>query len=59
MSSGKKHKVWSDRVRESIVSRNTSGQLNLVIKGGAEEGKFPYFGPVKQEKVIYHRYGNC
>ena len=55
MSSGKKHKAWSDRVHESVVSRNAFGQLNLIIKGGAEEGKFPYFGSVKQEKVIYHR----
>ncbi|XP_076824351.1 membrane-associated guanylate kinase, WW and PDZ domain-containing protein 3-like isoform X2 [Clavelina lepadiformis] len=54
MSSNKKHKHWSDRVHESVVSRNKSGQLNLVIKGGAEEIKFPYFGSVKQEKVIYH-----
>ncbi|XP_078487126.1 membrane-associated guanylate kinase, WW and PDZ domain-containing protein 3 isoform X2 [Ciona intestinalis] len=54
MSSGKKHKHWSDRVHESVVSRNKTGQLNLVIKGGAEEIRFPFFGPVKQEKVIYH-----
>jgi len=58
MSSGKKHKHWSDRVHESVVSRNQSGQLNLVIKGGAEEIKFPFFGPVKQDKVIYHRFVN-
>nr|CAB3263597.1 membrane-associated guanylate kinase, WW and PDZ domain-containing protein 2 [Phallusia mammillata] len=54
MSGGKKHKHWSERVHESVVSRNKSGQLNLVIKGGAEEVKFPYFGSVKQDKVIYH-----
>uniref|UniRef100_H2ZDG6 Membrane associated guanylate kinase, WW and PDZ domain containing 3b n=1 Tax=Ciona savignyi TaxID=51511 RepID=H2ZDG6_CIOSA len=54
MSSSKKHKHWSDRVHESVVSRNKSGQLNLVIKGGAEEIRFPFFGSVKQEKVIYH-----
>ena len=56
MSSGKKHKAyWSYHVHESVVSRNAFGQLNLIIKGGAEEGKFPYFGSIKQEKVIYHR----
>nr|XP_039270672.1 membrane-associated guanylate kinase, WW and PDZ domain-containing protein 2-like [Styela clava] len=54
MASGKRHKHWSDRVHESVVSRNKNGQLNLVIKGGAEEVKFPFFGTVKQDKVIYH-----
>lgn len=56
MSSSKKHKHWSDRVHESVTSRSKNGQLNLIIKGGAEEMKFPFFGTVKQDKVIYHRY---
>jgi len=53
-SGSKRQKHWSDRVHESIVSRNQNGNLNLTIDGGSQNSQFPYFCGVKQDKVIYH-----
>lgn len=54
LSGSKRQKHWSDRVHESIVSRNQNGNLNLIIDGGSQNSQFPYFCGVKQDKVIYH-----
>ena len=56
MSLKKTHKVWSDHVHESVIKSNASGQLNLSIKGGAEESSFPYFDFINQKKVKYDRF---
>lgn len=55
MSSLKDRHLWSEHVHDSVIKPNKSGQLNLTIKGGAEESCFPYFDSVKQEKVTYER----
>lgn len=44
---------WSERVRETIIRRTSDGALHLRIRGGAEDGAFPYFGPVLHEKITY------
>ena len=45
---------WSQRVNESIVSTGAEGVLNLVVKGGAENGQFCFIGDLKQDKINYH-----
>ena len=44
---------WSERVRETVISRTDDGLLNLKIRGGAELGSFPYFGNVNHSEIIY------
>ena len=45
---------WSQKVHESIVSAGPEGLLNLVVKGGAENGQYCWIGEVKQDKINYH-----
>lgn len=47
-------KHWSQRVNETIVSAGPDGLLNLVIKGGADNGQFCYIGEVKNDRINYH-----
>ncbi|XP_043936127.1 membrane-associated guanylate kinase, WW and PDZ domain-containing protein 3-like isoform X2 [Protopterus annectens] len=35
---------WTSRVRESVICRTQSGDLGITVKGGAENGQFPYLG---------------
>ena len=42
---------WSEGVCESVIRRDNDGALNIRIRGGAEDGTFPYFGPVESNKV--------
>jgi len=46
---------WFKYVHDSAVKRNASGQLNLTIKGGAEDNSFPCFGEINQNKILYQR----
>ena len=50
----KEPRHWSQKVHESIVSSGPEGLLNLVVKGGAENGQFCWIGEVKQDKINYH-----
>ena len=50
----KEARHWSQKVHESIVSSGPEGLLNLVVKGGAENGQFCWIGEVKQDKINYH-----
>ena len=43
---------WSEGVCESVIRRDNDGALNIRIRGGAEDGTFPYFGPVESNKVF-------
>ncbi|XP_039180939.1 membrane-associated guanylate kinase, WW and PDZ domain-containing protein 2-like, partial [Crotalus tigris] len=58
MSKGlKKKNHWTSRVHECAVVRNAEGQLGFELKGGAENGQFPYLGEVKAGKVVYESGG--
>eukprot|EP00063_Salmo_salar_P034249 XP_014009084.1 PREDICTED: membrane-associated guanylate kinase, WW and PDZ domain-containing protein 2-like [Salmo salar] len=47
----KKKNHWTNKVYESVICRNKEGELGFELKGGAENGQFPYLGEVKQDKV--------
>ncbi|ELW61794.1 Membrane-associated guanylate kinase, WW and PDZ domain-containing protein 2 [Tupaia chinensis] len=49
----KKKSHWTSKVHESVIGRNPEGQLGFELKGGAENGQFPYLGEVKPGKVAY------
>ncbi|XP_043353741.1 membrane-associated guanylate kinase, WW and PDZ domain-containing protein 2 isoform X23 [Dermochelys coriacea] len=54
MSKGlKKKNHWTSRVHEIALGRNQEGQLGFELKGGAENGQFPYLGEVKPGEVAY------
>ncbi|XP_061438113.1 membrane-associated guanylate kinase, WW and PDZ domain-containing protein 2 isoform X16 [Rhineura floridana] len=58
MSKGlKKKSHWTSRVHECIIVRNQEGQLGFELKGGAENGQFPYLGEVKPGQVVYESGG--
>lgn len=47
----RKTKHWSNRVKETAVSRASNGAFNVHLEGGAEYGEFIYIGEVLQEKI--------
>lgn len=47
-------KHWSGRVQETVVSALPDEGLNVVLKGGADNGQFVYIGEVRHDKVRYH-----
>ncbi|XP_045065640.1 membrane-associated guanylate kinase, WW and PDZ domain-containing protein 2-like isoform X1 [Coregonus clupeaformis] len=47
----KKKNHWTNKVHESVLCRNKEGELGFELKGGAENGQFPYLGEVRQDKV--------
>ncbi|XP_072520053.1 membrane-associated guanylate kinase, WW and PDZ domain-containing protein 2 isoform X11 [Salminus brasiliensis] len=47
----KKKNHWTNKVHEAVLTRNKEGELGFELKGGAENGNFPYFGEVRQGKV--------
>uniref|UniRef100_A0A8C9MAE5 Membrane associated guanylate kinase, WW and PDZ domain containing 2 n=1 Tax=Panthera tigris altaica TaxID=74533 RepID=A0A8C9MAE5_PANTA len=49
----KKKSHWTSKVHESVIGRDLEGQLGFELKGGAENGQFPYLGEVKPGKVAY------
>lgn len=49
----KKKSHWTNKVHETLICRDKDGELNLEIKGGAENGLFSYLGEMKQNKIIY------
>ncbi|XP_016832531.2 membrane-associated guanylate kinase, WW and PDZ domain-containing protein 2, partial [Cricetulus griseus] len=49
----KKKSHWTSKVHESVIGRSPEGQLGFELKGGAENGQFPYLGEVKPGKVAY------
>lgn len=46
----KKKNHWTNKVHEAVITRGKEGELGFELKGGAENGQFPYFGEVKQGK---------
>lgn len=51
----KKKTHWTNKVHESILFRNTEGELGFELKGGAESGQFPFIGEIKPGKVVSQR----
>ncbi|XP_072257836.1 membrane-associated guanylate kinase, WW and PDZ domain-containing protein 2 isoform X6 [Pyxicephalus adspersus] len=49
----KKKNHWTNKVHEIVIDRSLEGELGFEIKGGAENGQFPYLGEVKPGKVTY------
>ncbi|KAM6961411.1 membrane-associated guanylate kinase, WW and PDZ domain-containing protein 2-like isoform 3-T3 [Aplochiton taeniatus] len=47
----KKKNHWTNKVHEAVITRSKEGELGFELKGGAENGQFPYFGEVKQGKA--------
>uniref|UniRef100_A0A3P9PTW0 Membrane-associated guanylate kinase, WW and PDZ domain-containing protein 2 n=1 Tax=Poecilia reticulata TaxID=8081 RepID=A0A3P9PTW0_POERE len=48
----KKKNHWTNKVHEAVITRGKDGELGFELKGGAENGQFPYFGEVKQGKGL-------
>ena len=51
----RKGKHWSQSVHECILLRGSSGNFNLHIVGGAENGEFICIGEVRQDRLRYRR----
>uniref|UniRef100_A0A7N6BVZ7 Membrane-associated guanylate kinase, WW and PDZ domain-containing protein 1 n=1 Tax=Anabas testudineus TaxID=64144 RepID=A0A7N6BVZ7_ANATE len=48
-----KRNHWITSVSECAVIRDASGELSVELRGGAENGEFPYIGQVKEDAVVY------
>ncbi|KAM7006675.1 membrane-associated guanylate kinase, WW and PDZ domain-containing protein 1b isoform 9-T9 [Tautogolabrus adspersus] len=44
---------WTSRISECSVSKDARGDLNVSLRGGAENGEFAYIGQVSEELVVY------
>lgn len=44
---------WTTRVNECSVSKDTRGDLNVPLRGGAENGEFAYIGQFNEDAVVY------
>jgi hypothetical protein len=45
---------WSQRIQETVLSAVPDESLNIILKGGADNGLFCYVGEVKHDKITYH-----
>uniref|UniRef100_A0A4W5MVZ9 Membrane associated guanylate kinase, WW and PDZ domain containing 1 n=1 Tax=Hucho hucho TaxID=62062 RepID=A0A4W5MVZ9_9TELE len=44
---------WITKVTECAVIRDARGVLNVELRGGAENGEFPYIGEVREDVLVY------
>uniref|UniRef100_A0A4W5JK38 Membrane associated guanylate kinase, WW and PDZ domain containing 1 n=1 Tax=Hucho hucho TaxID=62062 RepID=A0A4W5JK38_9TELE len=44
---------WITKVTECAVSRDARGELKVELRGGAENGEFPYIGEVREDVLVY------
>lgn len=44
---------WTSRVNECSVCKDARGDLNVPLRGGAENGEFAYIGLVNEDVVVY------
>ncbi|XP_068449480.1 membrane-associated guanylate kinase, WW and PDZ domain-containing protein 1b isoform X3 [Clinocottus analis] len=44
---------WTSRVSECSVSKDARGDVNVPLRGGAENGEFAYIGQVDEEVTVY------
>ncbi|XP_035994739.1 membrane-associated guanylate kinase, WW and PDZ domain-containing protein 1 isoform X9 [Fundulus heteroclitus] len=43
---------WITKVNECAVIRDASGELNVELHGGAENGEFAYIGQIREDAVV-------
>lgn len=51
----RKGRHWSQNVHVCVLLRGSSGNFNLHIVGGAENGEFICIGEVRQDRLRYKR----
>ncbi|XP_068576531.1 membrane-associated guanylate kinase, WW and PDZ domain-containing protein 1b isoform X5 [Cebidichthys violaceus] len=44
---------WTSRMNECSVSKDARGDLNVPLRGGAENGEFAYIGQLNEDVVLY------
>ncbi|XP_047426394.1 membrane-associated guanylate kinase, WW and PDZ domain-containing protein 1-like isoform X5 [Mugil cephalus] len=44
---------WITKVNECAVLRDAYGELNVDLRGGAENGEFAYIGQVREDAMVY------
>ncbi|XP_032370711.1 membrane-associated guanylate kinase, WW and PDZ domain-containing protein 1b isoform X7 [Etheostoma spectabile] len=44
---------WTFKVNECSVSKDARGDLNVPLRGGAENGEFAYIGQLNEDVVVY------
>ncbi|XP_038127368.1 membrane-associated guanylate kinase, WW and PDZ domain-containing protein 1-like isoform X4 [Cyprinodon tularosa] len=44
---------WITKVNECTIIRDTRGELNVELHGGAENGEFTYIGDIREDAVVY------
>uniref|UniRef100_A0A3Q2QBK7 Membrane associated guanylate kinase, WW and PDZ domain containing 1b n=1 Tax=Fundulus heteroclitus TaxID=8078 RepID=A0A3Q2QBK7_FUNHE len=44
---------WTSRVNECSVGKDARGELNVSLRGGAENGEFAYIGQINESLVFY------
>uniref|UniRef100_A0A672HWS1 Membrane-associated guanylate kinase, WW and PDZ domain-containing protein 1 n=1 Tax=Salarias fasciatus TaxID=181472 RepID=A0A672HWS1_SALFA len=44
---------WVTKVNECAVVRDSCGEINVELRGGAENGEFPYIGQVREDAVLF------
>lgn len=44
---------WTSRVNECSVAKDARGELNVPLRGGAENGEFAYIGPLSEDALAY------
>ncbi|KAM4737814.1 membrane-associated guanylate kinase, WW and PDZ domain-containing protein 1-like isoform 3-T3 [Anableps anableps] len=44
---------WITKVNECAVIRDASGELNVELHGGAENGEFAYIDQIREDAVVY------
>lgn len=44
---------WTSRVNECSACKDIRGDLNVPLRGGAENGEFAYVGQVNEDMVVY------
>ncbi|XP_035487275.2 membrane-associated guanylate kinase, WW and PDZ domain-containing protein 1b isoform X7 [Scophthalmus maximus] len=48
---------WTSRVNECLVSRDARGDLNVPLRGGAEDGEFAHIGQVNGDARLVYQSG--
>ncbi|XP_070300715.1 membrane-associated guanylate kinase, WW and PDZ domain-containing protein 1-like [Salvelinus sp. IW2-2015] len=44
---------WITKMTECAMIRDARGELNVELRGGAENGEFPYIGEVREDVLVY------
>ncbi|XP_072026608.1 membrane-associated guanylate kinase, WW and PDZ domain-containing protein 2-like isoform X3 [Amphiura filiformis] len=44
-------KHWTQRAHECVITRDDNGSINIAVKGGAENGAFPFLSDIRQDRI--------